>query len=351
MLNFIKSMDIFSETKPQEIYDYYKTLKSEENVEIINNINQFTNLKEFFDYYTNHDSKTIFDFIIQLKQKISKILDTENSITHFNSNINQYISILTKFILVIKIIIEIEKNLHEILINSKNYLTKLTLENDIINNNINLLLNDYHLNKLNHFTFNKKDYLNKKGLPFSSNNIFFSKNLSQPNLKSKNNKKYQSKLLSGYKIRKKFKSNKISEFNSRKSSKDFDFELKNKSILPISEFCIDKKEDLEEKNNLNKTNRSIKEIKEKISKTEELERKLCSARNVCNFNNIEICMELLEMINNIYNREIIGESEKIKLKKLVIIKSNKLVKFYKKVYKNNYNNSLKLKSEINKLIQ
>ena len=338
MLNFIKSMNILGEMKPSEIYNYYKTLESKDNVEIINNINRFSKLKKFFDYYTNHDSKTLFDFIKQLKQKICDVLDTENTISQFNSNIDQYISTLTKFILVIKLTIEIEKSLDIILIKSKNYLKKLIIENDIKNNNIDSLLNDFNLNKLNHITFSKNKYSIKKGFSLSSLNIYSTRDYDQP-INSNSDNKSQIKLLSDNTIKNKFQRSKESKFSFRTSSKDIDSEIKKGSILPLSKLCyvINKNYD-NKKNNISETRKLIKK------------RTNISDNVICKTNIIKTCMELLEMINNLYNRKIVDENGKIKLKKLVIIKSHKLAKFYKRVYVNYYHNDLKLRNAINKLI-
>lgn len=137
MLNRIAELSLTENIDADQIYYLFKTDDSEKNLQILSKLRKFTTVTDLFNYYISYDASLINKSLKLFGEQLFQIFEKKNYTTHFSNNeIESYISDVSKIILPLNIIIQIEKNLNDILLGLKEYLSKLHT-NNIIKNKAN----------------------------------------------------------------------------------------------------------------------------------------------------------------------------------------------------------------------
>ena len=127
MFDFIKSFNLSEEIKDNEIYYLFKTDSSEINLQIISSLQKFTTNQELFNYYTKQNCKSVIDSFKNISSISSKICKEEEK-KEFESEIDKYISGLSKIILLFSLIQKTNELLSDLLMNSKQYINRFFIE-------------------------------------------------------------------------------------------------------------------------------------------------------------------------------------------------------------------------------
>ena len=144
MLDFIKSLNISDELKTNEIYNLFKTDSSDLNLKFLSILQKFHSTNEFLNCYAQQNCENIFEFYNNLKLLSSKIYE-ETEAKLFNSQIDKYISDISKIILLFSLIQKNNELLNHLLIITKKILKKFYRRNkskSIIKEKINNCIND-----------------------------------------------------------------------------------------------------------------------------------------------------------------------------------------------------------------
>ena len=335
----IKVLDIKGKMKTKEIFNLLKTNSQIKNLEILKKIKSFNKINDFFNHYSNQTS--LFEILNKAEFYSSKNYDEIFSL--FDLSIEHYISCFTQIIISIKLIIKTQEILNKIFLAAKKYLSKLKIEEQIENisqKNLFFLVENF-LNISG--TYSSKSFSNiSKSLNFDScnstnNNLLNHKKfIKDPNLKLISNDNFVNSLKILY------REVSTPKFGS-KSDKNFD--------NPEKEYCqtirIRKDSSLtlsgEKTINLFKDDKYFDEDKKKNSTTKNF---VLHGNNA----NEKKYVNLLEMINDIYKKGIINSEEKIRLKQLVIAKSEKIENLYYNIYNNKFIDQNILRLEITKLL-
>lgn len=128
MFDFIKSMDIYGDFKSNEIYSLFKTDSSELNLKLFSSLQQFHKTNEFFNYYSKQDCQNVLDIFNDLTSIISKIYEEDKNNT-FKSEIDKYLTDISKIIYLLYLIQKNNELLCNLLQNTKKYLKKFYIEN------------------------------------------------------------------------------------------------------------------------------------------------------------------------------------------------------------------------------
>ena len=362
----INSICLNKELDHKKIYNLFNTHSSKVNKKISEKIGIFKNTMDFFEFYSNKDIKNLFNiFEIKLSE------NNDEFFSSFNSDIDKYISCISQIILSIKLFLKTKDILTEIVIKAKNNLSKLKYENKLENNNQDYLF--LYLESLLK--------ISQKNLKFdSSNSTLLSNNISSI---QNNSKKYL--------FRKPSFKNKIDDFSNlekesiiyntqptpkfesdeefekqEKENSNLEFEIsspkKSDSILTLSKYVFDEEPFIPPNLGLKLIesptvkpklkNSSTKGRMPKIKNFNKHKKKrnaFSEKKLIINNKKKHHCRNLLEMINKIYKKGFINSEEKLKLKQLVIEKSNKIEYFYYNIYKNLKNDKNTLLNEIKKI--
>ena len=338
MKEILKILDRKGEMKKKDIFGLLKTNSKKINSLITKKVKSFSNIDDFLNHYSNQT--TLLKLLNESEFNYSKNYD--ELLSSFDSNIEQYISCFTQIIISIKLIFKAQEILNKVFLISKQYLSKLKIEQQIEN-----------ISQENLFSFieNLLDFFGTKALRSFS---IASESLNCDSCDSVNNnlindqksiKDQSSQLLINVDFGKALKildeepSTPKFGLKSDKNIKNFEKEnCHNIYIRKNSSFSFSSEKDLnpyKDETSINKNKRN-----NTVSKNAEY-------NNITNKQNYE---NLLEMINNIYRKGIINSEEKIKLKQLVIGKSKKLENLYHNIYKNKFIDQNILRSGIEKLV-
>ena len=147
MLDFIKSLNLSDELKTNEIYNLFKTDSSDLNLKFLSILQKFHSTNEFLNCYAQQNCENTFEFYNNLKLLSLKIYE-ETETKLFNSQIDKYISDISKIILLFSLIQKNNELLNHLLTITKKILKKFYRRNKIIsfikekiNNCINDLMN------------------------------------------------------------------------------------------------------------------------------------------------------------------------------------------------------------------
>ena len=157
MFDFIKSFNLSEEIKDNEIYYLFKTDSSEINLQIISSLQKFTTNQELFNYYTKQNCKSVIDSFKNISSISSKICKEEEK-KEFESEIDKYISGLSKIIFLFSLIQKTNELLSDLLMNSKQYINRFFIDCQIQKNmqeKINSCINDLTINSL---VISKRNY-------------------------------------------------------------------------------------------------------------------------------------------------------------------------------------------------
>ena len=143
MLDFIKSLNLSEELKNNEIYNLFKTDSSQLNLNFLSILQKFHKTKEFLNYYTNQDCQKPFDIFNNLFILSSKICE-ENEKNLFRTEIDKYLSDISKIIFLFSLIQKNNELLINLVKNIKTFLKKFYLDypNKIIKEKLNNCFND-----------------------------------------------------------------------------------------------------------------------------------------------------------------------------------------------------------------
>ena len=322
MINTIKFIDINNKLNIADLFSLLKTKSQKSNNEILSKLQNFNTFPDFCNYYINQDSIKYFNCL----QKLIHDFSNENHTTSsFESTIEQYISCLTKIILLINLLFKIQEILNKISISSKNKLNTLKIKNQIENLNQESLFNLFDIFS----NIYRDDFRNNSSTSTTISNMSsldliphytsFKNYSSEKEVKKLENKaEIYDKIIDTPRFE--LELNTIIEEQIENLSENNKINIKD-SALTLSQYIFDN-----EQNNNNLGNG--KEQKE---------------------TDINKFLNLLIMINRLYKKDLINAEEKIKLKKMVLSKSIKIEKFYYDIYKNSDNDNEKLIQEIKKL--
>jgi hypothetical protein len=376
MLKNGELIDFFAESEFDNLYDVFKTSSSAVNLELLSKFQSFSTFNDFFKSYINKDINSFFDFFKQLEEKYSLLCNNENY-TNFNSFTDKYISIYANLILLSHLILKNSLIIKNIIMNVKNNLIKYYSENIInndfqekinecVNNLLNLSLLD-DKRKIDYTPSNKTNNISTANATNTSinsmfkDNIFYNKENEFQDVYIEDNIKtpfFQSK--SGSLI------NNIDIVNNN-NNYNFIICRKKDSIgsilnLPCSEFKLEKntfnKPDIKDKNNIisilingqeiqsnnnNDTLNNTKIIKSKEKennkeqKSKKGKKKNQNEKDNSKVNNKNIYKILLKSVNEIYKKGNIDETQKIKIKQLIILDSSKVIDLYNVFCSNSIN--------------
>ena len=328
MLEEISSLNFFDEIKIDEFFKLYETSIPETDREIKSKIKQYKNIIEFFNFYFKNDINNLLSSIKETEKNLVFFCNEQDNISNPNTEIDNYISYISKIVIIINSICKIEQLIKNLIIESKKNLStqfnKTKIESklydkysEIFNNlsdnsSFNNTPKFVHLKNLNLVDLIKNENIRSKA---PHKNILNKPHFSIPQKKLKNEKRKNTENLIVFKGINDLLDNDIPDDSTksqvkikrgRKKTSCFSF-----SSISFSPAKSKKSEDLKiEMKNL------------KSSKTLREENKYYS-----NINNY-LYRELLELINNLYKKCQINSEEKVKLKKLIINKSEKLEKLY-----------------------
>lgn len=367
MIESIKSMNFNANIKKDELYNILKSNSRKINDEINQKIDSFSTIQDFLNYYSNNESKQLLNLINN--NNLFQVNNNDNFLSSLESDVEKYISSLIQIIFAIKLVLKIQNSLNKILYPSKKFLETLKMKKQLESKyHKNIFIN---LKSILKFPSQKKRFHESSSIittsihsfrsqnnfkitsfnKFLSNNIFINPPEQTPKFKDIdetikedviNKKKIQKKIMS-------FRSNSSKSLDSEISFKDMSFNNNNNLL------CRKKNPNFSVSDNtlinVNKSFTGVKFNKNQINQIKE--RNYPKRINSCflkECNTIEL-ESLLEMIKTLYKKGLINSEEKIKLKRLVIKKSEKIINFYYDVYqKANLFDNQKLLNEIKKTI-
>ena len=132
------------EIKNDEIYYLFKTESSEINSQFLSTLKKYNTTEELLKDYTNQDCKSAFEIFKDISSIYSKVCNEEEKNT-LKSEIDQYVSGLSKVIFLFSMIQKTNELLSNLLKETKKYIKKFYTENNIqnpIKEKINTCIND-----------------------------------------------------------------------------------------------------------------------------------------------------------------------------------------------------------------
>ena len=383
MFDFIKSLELSEEIKSNDIYYLFKTDSTEMNLKFLSALQKYETTEKLLNYYTNQDSKLVLDFFDNISSISSKICEDEEK-NEFNSEIDQYISGLSKIIFLFLMIQKNNELLSNLLINTKKYLNKFYMDCQIqkyIKEKINSCLNELMcssivtskrnysrrstkentINSLNKFVINNSSNSKQQISNSNEEELFFSQ-IHTPKFEEDENEIIEEleepkNNSSGSSGKDNLSFEVIKEaISKRDSTKRFDSSLTLSKMNFIYESELEAEPQLEKTKShniendclLNNFNRRKSKIKNKKNEIIPIEKN----NDILSKNNNEakqIFANFLDAINCLYKKGKINLQIKLSMKQLIISDSEKIIdKFL------NYNgikNQIIDKNKINENIQ
>lgn len=144
MLEYIKSLNLSEEIKKDEIYYLFKTESSEINSQFLSTLKKYNTTEELLKDYTNQDCKSALKIFKDISSIYSKVCNGEDK-NSLKSEIDQYISGLSKVIFLFFMIQKTNELLSNLLKETKKFIKKFYIEcniQDLIKEKINTCIND-----------------------------------------------------------------------------------------------------------------------------------------------------------------------------------------------------------------
>ena len=144
MYDYIKSLNLTDELKNNEIYNIFKTDSSKLNLHFLSSLQKFHTTQEFLNYYTKQDCKKVFDMYNTISLISSQIYN-ENEKSKCKTDIDKYLSGLSKIILLFSLIQKNNELLSNLLKNTSKFIKRFYKENEIksvIKERINSCINE-----------------------------------------------------------------------------------------------------------------------------------------------------------------------------------------------------------------
>ena len=149
MIDFINSVDLHKEIKPIELYEQIKTDSSDLNSKILINLQKHENINEFLHQYSKLDFKNELNFLDNFESQSLLISNNEGK-NLFKSEVDKYLSDISKIIISFLFIEKTNKILNNLLTNVTKIITEFYSENE--KNSISSEINDCLNNLLKNCT-------------------------------------------------------------------------------------------------------------------------------------------------------------------------------------------------------
>lgn len=389
MMDAIKKIEVTGDFKSDKIYSLYKTSSTEINLEILSLFQKYESSLDFFSYYTKNDIKNLLNSVDQLDENLTSVFN-ENS-NNFSSYINKYISQISKIILTLNLIQKTQEILNNVLLKSKLYLKEISNNSKIENMNQNKLLSlmdnlQYDFSNDIPFTYSR--------FSVDSTNV---NSCSSINSLNKTSLKKKIKLNSDNKIYDNFFNTKLIGIVNEESLSDIETpafcgkgkktsntelikkvfkdsdnnNVSNDNDLNISLRDMIFDQDSESKNKKKAPGTSKSKNRRKKGKSYRKKTLFFSEKNVFNLKHnarslrlsrdindhfldereeIKMFSDFLILIKNLYKNCLITSEEKVEIKKLIISKSRKIIKFYINEFDNIKNNNDKIATALKSLL-
>ena len=144
MLDYIKSLNLSEEIKNDEIYYLFKTESPEINSQFLSTLKRYNTTEELLKDYTNQDCKSTLKIFKDISSIYSKVCNGEAKNT-LKSEIDQYVSGLSKVIFLFSMIQKTNEILSSLLKETKKFIkkfyTKYNIQN-IVKERINTCIKD-----------------------------------------------------------------------------------------------------------------------------------------------------------------------------------------------------------------
>ena len=329
MLNILESLDLSKNPSNEQIYNLFKTSSQSINKKIRSKIQSFNSPFELIEYYSKTNIKDVMNLFDSLEKSLNNICDYGNITNYFSSNLDQYMSYLSKIILITFLISKFQLKITDVLTYTKINLLKMNLENQVEINSKKLI--NIYINNLIKNVKNKR--YSRRSTKDGSNNQT-PKGFTPKNNTIKNN---TSIFVDSFKTAK---------FNELENIHESQLSLNNNSV----------KNDYIPKESQLTLSGIIFTPSKKCSKSEKqnnnfrVDKKISKNNNIDKTKNTNMVIYLLETINSMYKRCLINADEKVKLKTLIISKSIEIEKLYIKFHDKKKNVFMKeLKKLLDKL--
>ena len=377
MMDSIKDIELIGNFKSDKIYYLYKTSSSEINLEILSQLQKYESSLDFFSYYTKNDIKNLTYSVNQLDKALTSIFNDNSN--NFSLSTDKYISQISKIILVLNLIQKNQEIIYNLLLKSKQHLNKISNFSNIENINQDKLLcliDNLQYNYFNDISPSNSNFsrTSTKVNSCSSLNLF-NKTTSKKQIEINDDEKQEEffiekklsivneEILSDVqtpafmdKIPNKNNINTI--LNDSNDSKDIEFNLsfrdmnfildpdsKTVNYFPMEKKSKHKTEKFHKKNIL-----SFPTDKINISRSVRIKKGNFNIKILDEDKEIKMCRDFLILVKKLYKLCLITAEERIKIKKLIISKSKKIIDFYIKEYENIKDDYLKSANAIKKLL-
>ena len=387
MMDSIKYIELLGKFKSDKIYYLYKTSSSEINLDILSQLQKYELSLDFFSYYTKNDIKNLINSVNQLEKNLNYIFNDNSN--NFESDADKYISQISKIILMLNLILKTQEILNKLLLKSKQYLNEisnnskieniyqdklLSLINNLQNNYSNDISSPYYRFSIVSTTVNSSTSLNSWNKTSSQKQLkttdektqeefFNDKKLSIINEKCLSDVETPAFCEIEKKISNKDSIKKSINNSNNNVSNDIDLNISLRDMIftPASETkTVKKAKTVNESKSKRKKGKSFKKKRSLFLDKHAVKsnNNLRSLRFSTNLNEplldeneeIKMCSDLLILIKNLYKNCLITADEKIELKKLVISKSRKIVKFYLKEFESIKNNNDEIATALKNLL-
>ena len=343
------------------LYNLFKSKKSDVNMELFSKLFKFNSNMDFFNFYSGIDLNPLLNNINKIKLGLTSIL-----LIRSPEENESYFSTLSKIIISLHLINELNKITNDSLIQIQKYSQNFFIKNNVnqkLKSEIRICIHDLHSKNI--FRQNdKKEVISDndnnaiftpKFEGFEPNKRFASSNsihtISKKDSKEKLNKNIRDNMYDSYRnlmdpIKKKHKKKPA---NSNKSD-NLGIIINDMNDLNFSFGEIPKKRIKKSKSKFNKKTKSL-DLDEtiKIGSTEK-ESKLLSSKQVY----YDMYFNLLQIIKESYQKGLINAEEKLSLKKIIISKTEFIFDIYQKYHLNAFikdkNNMQQLLNEMKKFL-
>ena len=356
-MDTIKYIELLGDFKSDKIYYLYKTSSSEINLEILSQLQKYESSLDFFSYYTKNDIKNQINSINQLDKNLTSIFNDDSN--NYISNIDKYISQISKIILILILVEKIREILNKFLLKSKQYLNGISnnykIENiyqDKLLSLINNLQYNYNIDIsspknpkiLSTITDNKtpENFFNENKLSIANEDIL--SDINTPAFIEKNSNKDN------------FDNIANSSKNNITNKNDINLSFRDMFFIFGQDLNTDHNSPSERKSkNKNgkpkkKNNSCFKVYEINKRRSFKINSKLLNSKSLDEDGEIKMYCDFLLLVKKLYKSCLITAEERIEIKKLIISKSKKIISFYKKEYENIKHDYIKIANTIKTLL-
>lgn len=340
-----KLFNIFDNASVENIFPMFKTTSPKLNKKILHKFKMFTTSFEFISYYSQKDVTKINQLFTSFEETLTDLSNYNLNSLKFESEIDQYLSEYTNILIILDLLTKFKEKMDTILRSTKNYLSKIKLENESLDSY------DFSINNLmesDRTIIRKYSRRSTKENTASSNLLFqINKNIKdiEKNLKNSNiensfeTPKFdeQNDNFNDQSMRSSLKINQNSDQNLEFGRIESQMSITKMIFTPVKH---SKSNEVEYSLDFNNTENIETCQKLLRGKSEGFDKKSNLNNQIENNIEKEICFELLETVKNMYKSCLITSEQKVKLKQMIISKSNIIKEIYIK-YKEDKNSLFK----------